>query len=176
MLNIRRILHPTDLSANARHAFEIACGFARDYNAKLIVLGVVTHPIAMGTFAGFGSEWTEERQSMERILAGIEATEKGISLERVVVEDESAAKAILRFASDDDCDLIVMGSHGRTGIERLVLGSVAEEVTHKAHCPVLVIRNASRWLKGTSCGNEFGACCPVSPEGTIHVQKGSATA
>jgi nucleotide-binding universal stress UspA family protein len=169
MLNIRRILHPTDLSANARHAFEIACGFARDYNAELIVLGVVTHPIAMGTFSGFGAEWTDERCSMERSLAAIEPTEKSFSLERVVVEDESAAKAIVRFASDRNCDLIVMGSHGRTGIERLVLGSVAEEVTHKARCPVLVIRDASRWLKGSSSGNEFGACCPIADERTIHV-------
>jgi nucleotide-binding universal stress UspA family protein len=152
MLNIRRILHPTDLSANARHAFEIACGFARDYKAELIVMGVVTHPIAMGTFSGFGAEWTDERRTMERSLASIAPTEKGFSLERVVVEDESAAKAIVRFANDHDCDLIVMGSHGRTGIERLVLGSVAEEVAHKARCPVLVIRDASRWLKVAQVG------------------------
>jgi nucleotide-binding universal stress UspA family protein len=166
MLNIRRILHPTDLSANARHAFEIACGFARDYNAELILLGIVTHPIAMGTFSGFGAEWTDERRNMERSLAAIEPPEKEISLERVVVEDESAAKAIVRFASDRGCDLIVMGSHGRTGIERLVLGSVAEEVTNKARCPVLVIRDASRWLKRSSTRNDVSASHPVEDERT----------
>jgi nucleotide-binding universal stress UspA family protein len=166
MLNIRRILHPTDLSANARHAFEIACGFARDYNAELIVLGVVTHPIAMGTFGGFGTEWTDERQSMERNLAAIEPTQKGLSLQRAVVEDESAAKAIVRFASEHVCDLIVMGSHGRTGIERLVLGSVAEEVTHKARCPVLVIRDASRWLMSRSASNDVAASRRVEDERT----------
>jgi nucleotide-binding universal stress UspA family protein len=166
MLNIRRILHPTDLSANARHAFEIACGFARDYNATLIVLGVVTRPIGMGEFAGFGTELTDERRSMEQSLAAIEPTEKGFSLERVVVEDESAAKAIVRFASDHYCDLIVMGSHGRTGIERLVLGSVAEEVTHKARCPVLVIRDASRWLMSRSASNDVAAFRPLEDERT----------
>jgi nucleotide-binding universal stress UspA family protein len=166
MLGIQRILHPTDLSANARHAFEIACGLARDYNAKLIVLGVVTHPIAMGTFSGFGAEWTDERRNMERSLAAIEPPEKWIALERVVVEDDSAAKAIVRFAGDHDCDLIVMGSHGRTGIERLVLGSVAEEVTHKARCPVLVIRDASRWLKNCPTRNDIDASHSVEREMT----------
>ena len=152
MLNIRHVLHPTDLSANARHAFEVACGIACDYKAKLTMLAVVAHPVEMGEFAGFGAEWTDERESMQRSLSAIEPAEKGISVERIVVEDASAAKAIVRFASDHDCDLIVMGTHGRTGIERLALGSVAEEVTHKARCPVLVIRDASRWLKGSSSG------------------------
>jgi nucleotide-binding universal stress UspA family protein len=149
MLSIHRILHPTDLSANAEHAFEIACGFARDYKAKLIVLGVVAHPVQMGAFGGIGAEVADEYRSLERALAAIEPSEQGITLERIVVEDESAARAIVQLANDRDCDLIVMGSHGRTGIERLVFGSVAEEVMRTAPCPVLAIREASRWLKGT---------------------------
>jgi nucleotide-binding universal stress UspA family protein len=147
MLSIHRILHPTDLSTNAEHAFEIACGFARDYKAKLIVLGVVTRPVQMGAFAGIGAELTDEYCSLERALAAIEPTEQGISLERIVVDHETAARAIVQVASDRDCDLIVMGSHGRTGIERLVLGSVAEEVMRKAPCPVLAIRDESRRLR-----------------------------
>jgi nucleotide-binding universal stress UspA family protein len=150
MLNIHRILHPTDSSPNGQRVFEVAAGLARDYNAKLIVLGVVVPPIQMGAFAGFGAELTDARREMEAILADIEPMEAGVAIERVVVEGESAGEQIVRFAQDHECDLIVMGTHGRTGIQRLILGSVAQEVTRKAPCPVLLIRDASRLLGGKS--------------------------
>ena len=146
MLNIRRILHPTDTSANARHAFEVACDFAERYNARLIVLGVVARP-RIGEFVGFPSEIADVCKGMQQALDAIQpAGGANISIERRVIEGNSVAGEIVRVAEEEHCDLIVMGTHARTGIERLAFGSVAEEVAHNASCPVIPIRDASRLL------------------------------
>jgi nucleotide-binding universal stress UspA family protein len=150
MLNIRRILHPTDLSANARHAFEVACDFAERYNARLIVIGVVERP-RIGGFVGFGTEVADARKEMQQALDEIQPPDNAnISIERRVIEGNSVVGEILRVAGEEHCDLIVMGTHNRTGIERLAFGSVAEEVAHKASCPVVPIRGASRLLDRSS--------------------------
>jgi nucleotide-binding universal stress UspA family protein len=150
MLNIRRILHPTDLSANARQAFEVACDFAENYNARLIVVGVVQRP-RVGPFARFGREVAAARRELQQALDDMQATHCNICIERRVVEGDSIAEEILRVAEEVNCDLIVMGTQHRTGIERMVLGSVAEEVADKASCPVLPIRDASRLLTTAPC-------------------------
>ena len=151
MLNIRRILHPTDFSANSRQAFEVACGFAENYNARLIVIRILERP-GVGALTGFGKELAHARREMQQGLDKLCPTSSAnISIERRVIEGNSVPGEILRVAEEENCDLIVMGTHGRTGIERLAFGSVAEEVAHKAPCPVVPIRDASRLL-GRSSG------------------------
>jgi len=79
----------------------------------------------------------EERGKLERVSAPTE-----VRVERQVGEGDSAVE-ILRAAQDLKADLIVMGTHGRTGLGRLLMGSVAEQVVRKAPCPVLTVRTPS---------------------------------
>ncbi len=144
MFPIRTILHPTDFSECATEAFDLACLLARDYAARLLVLHVLEPPIT----ALAGNEalppLPEEygRAAREEALRRLQAPYASVQLERRLQEGQVIPE-ILRRAAETPCDLIVMGTHGRTGLSRLLLGSVAEGVLRQAPCPVLSVR-ASR--------------------------------
>jgi universal stress protein A len=131
MATFKTILCPTDFSATSLEAFRVACSMARDYGAKLILLHVKPrepNPSGVMTMPPEPSDVLEERRSQ---LNAIEPAVTGIQLERqLVVGDE--ADDIIRTAADKKCDLIVMGTHGRTGIRRLLMGSVTEKVLREA--------------------------------------------
>lgn len=143
MLVLRTILHPTDFSAPSRQAFAVACSLARHHNAKIIVMHVLERPVMVYTGVMMAppppppSE--EERQAAREQLLKIAAADPKIALEHRQVEGDPAA-AILEVAQNEQCDMIVMGTHGRTGLERLIMGSVAEKVMRNARCPVLTMR------------------------------------
>jgi nucleotide-binding universal stress UspA family protein len=79
------------------------------------------------------------REEMEKELKGIRVPDRKVQVERLLEEGDPAAQ-ILRVAQETNCDLIVMGSHGRTGLDRLLMGSVAEQVVRRASCPVLTVK------------------------------------
>jgi nucleotide-binding universal stress UspA family protein len=141
MAEFRRICCPIDFSESSRGALELAARLARRDGAGLTVLHVtgMHFPGDQGRIlpdlraAGKGetallAEWTADA---ERIAGGTVSS---------VLLSAPAAEAIVGFARDDATDLIVVSSHGRTGVRRLVLGSVAEAVARTAHCPVLIVR------------------------------------
>jgi nucleotide-binding universal stress UspA family protein/quercetin dioxygenase-like cupin family protein len=140
MSRIRTILHPTDFSENARYAFRSACIMARENDATLLVLHV------MGPSAG---PWQRQLPSdpMRAVMPQNlwaqfpwdQPSDPKIREEHRVAEG-NPAEEILRLASLVPCDLIVMGTHGRSGLGRFLTGSVAEEVMRKAVCPVFVVR------------------------------------
>jgi nucleotide-binding universal stress UspA family protein len=142
MLAIRTILHPTDFSEQADHAFWMACQLAREYGARLIVVHVVPPPLAMlgGTMAlpplpeEYGLEALKER------LSQVRPERPDVVIERQLVLGEAPAE-IVRLARECKADLIVMGTHGRRGLGRLLMGSVAEEVVRRAPCLVLTLKN-----------------------------------
>jgi nucleotide-binding universal stress UspA family protein len=140
MLGIRTILHPTDFSEHSHYAFRLACSLARDSGARLIVLHVLERPVLAYTGVMMAppppppSE--EERQAVLDQLLRIQPPEPANALEHQLEEGDPAT-GILQVAQERPCDLIVMGSHGRTGLGRLLMGSVAEQVVRKAVCPVL---------------------------------------
>jgi nucleotide-binding universal stress UspA family protein len=138
MLNIQIILHPTDYSEHSDFAFRIACSLARDYRAKLVLLHVALRSVTIegeAVVASRSEEYLqEEREKLERVSAPTE-----VRVERFVREGDPAGE-ILRAAQFTNADLIVMGTHGRTGLGRLLMGSVAEQVVRKAPCPVLTVR------------------------------------
>jgi nucleotide-binding universal stress UspA family protein len=142
MNRIRTILHPTDFSAGSDAAFRFAADLARDYDAKLVVLYALEPAIAI---AGEGAlvpfDLDELRAAARKRLDAIRPAGNGLRLERVLREGPSAA-TVVAFAAELAADLIVMGTHGRTGLGRLFLGSVAEEVLRKAPCPVLTVKAA----------------------------------
>lgn len=139
MLRVRNILHPTDFSPHAEYAWHVACALARDYGARLVLLHVQSRPtVAFGEFGMLPPEEPERTELVNRLEA-MEPTHPA-EVARFVVEGEPAPE-IIRMAEDQGCDLIVMGTHGRKGLGRLLMGSVAEQVVRRSGCPVMVVKN-----------------------------------
>jgi nucleotide-binding universal stress UspA family protein/quercetin dioxygenase-like cupin family protein len=140
MPGIQTILHPTDFSENSRPAFQTACTLARNYHATLLVLHVVfpsSSPLLQepppDPLRSIESQGTRAR------LPWPEPSDAQIHVEHRLAEGD-AAEEILRFAGARRCDLVVMGTHGKTGLGRFLTGSVAEAVLRAAVCPVLVVK------------------------------------
>ena len=138
MLPIRTILHPTDFSDNSGDAFHFACALARDYGAKLVVLHVHPTPVLFGDSMS-ALPLDVPRDELLEMLNKIKPDDPAIAIERLLVVGEPADE-IRHAAGARHADLIVMGTHGRGGLSRLVMGSVAENVSRYADCPVLTLR------------------------------------
>jgi nucleotide-binding universal stress UspA family protein len=138
MLPIRTILHPTDFSDRSRNALQLATALARDYRAKLVLLHVVPRPIVAFGDGVIPPEPEDFREEARAKLDGLAAPGPGVAVERHVTEGDPAA-VIVHSARELSADLIVLGTHGRTGLGRLLMGSVAEQVVRKAACPVLTV-------------------------------------
>lgn len=142
MLNIKKILFPTDFSRCAERAFSHAAYLADRHEAELHVLHVVETPTAPGSLFMDLTVTDEDiaEQTADPSLAG-QITETYTDVRIVNAQRHSASipAAILRYAEQEDLDLIVMGTHGRRGIDRLFSGSVAEEVVRRATCPVFTV-------------------------------------
>jgi nucleotide-binding universal stress UspA family protein len=138
MLPIKSILHPTDFSPQADYAYRLACALARDYSARLIVMHVKMLPtVAYGEFAALPPEPEETMENLKERL--MELKPRDCAVEYVLTEGVPAEE-IVNVARDKQCDLILMGTHGRTGLGRLLMGSVAELVVRRASCPVLTVK------------------------------------
>jgi nucleotide-binding universal stress UspA family protein len=143
VIEIRRILCPTDFSETSRRALERAIALARWYEAELVVLHVLPLTPSVAAFPPLVSPFTLAPVPRERFGEELErfsslAAEAGIRSSTMLAEG-SAAGEILDVARRLPADLVVMGTHGRGGFERLVLGSVAEKVLRNACCPVLTV-------------------------------------
>lgn len=143
MLPLRNILHPSDFSEHSEHAFQLACTLARDHGAYLTVLHVMEVPLLAysGVMSGAPppAPSAEERQAAVQQLHRIRPRDPALRFEHLF-EVGDPAMIILQVATERLADLIVMGTHGRTGLDRLLMGSVAEQVVRKAPCPVLTVR------------------------------------
>ena len=139
MLPIRTILHPTDFSDRAGYGFQMACALARDYGARLIVLHVVAPSLVAYGEGVVPPNPEEVRAEAQAQLDRLPAPRPDVRAERLLTEG-GAVEEILRVAQEVHADLIVMGTHGRTGLERLLMGSVAEKVMRESACSVLVVK------------------------------------
>lgn len=143
----QRILVPIDGSDTAQRAFEAALELAREYGSELIPLYVVDLPMATFEAPGFDPSIVRnslmqegERLSAEALTAMQRENVKGAPrLAETNVLGDDIAQCILRTAQETQADLVVMGTHGRRGVKRLVLGSVAESFVRMACCPVMLI-------------------------------------
>jgi nucleotide-binding universal stress UspA family protein/quercetin dioxygenase-like cupin family protein len=140
MPGIHRILHPTDFSENSQYSFQTACALARDNHATLLVLHVMMPSSAplLDDLPADPSQSAEAQQSQGR-FPWPQPADPRISVEHHLAEGDPAEE-ILRLAAAMRCDVIVMGTHGRTGLGRLLTGSVAEGVLRQATCPVMVLK------------------------------------
>ncbi|MFC5134850.1 MULTISPECIES: universal stress protein [Haloferacaceae] len=138
-----RVLVPTDGSPKGKRAVEHALALAAVHDAAVHALYVVDTASYAGT--GMEATWTgiDEmlREDADEAVAQVAALAEGtdVAVETSVVEG-SPGREIVRHATDAGCDLIVMGTHGRGGIDRLLLGSVAERVVRRSPVPVLTVR------------------------------------
>jgi len=147
VLAISTILYPTDFSEEAATAFDVACALAREGQARVVVLHVERPPLAtLGGTAGVPPLPNEyDRERLEEQLRLIRAPEAGIQVEHRLEFGEPEA-VILAVAEQIGADLIIMGTHGRTGLRRLLMGSVAEHIVRRASCPVLTVRTPVEML------------------------------
>ncbi len=151
MLTLRRILIPTDFSSPSEEALDIALELAALFDAELHVLhAVVLHADDPNDPAHHFPDVEELRRRLERIADErmSSALERRTSAAARVVRSQrrgiSTAPVVLEYAEEIDADLIVMSTHGRRGLEHVLLGSVTEEVVRLARCPVLTVRAGSR--------------------------------
>lgn len=136
MLPLATILHPTDFSEHSEFAFRLACALARDYQARLVLLHVLPPPMVVYAGGPVPAEtWPTVEEAKEK-LRQMEGQAHRVRVESQVLEGDPV-DMILRAAEETNSDVIVMGTHGRTALARLLMGSVAEDVLRKAPCPVL---------------------------------------
>jgi nucleotide-binding universal stress UspA family protein len=153
MAATRRIVHPTDYSPASRPAFRKAVELAKAMRRELVLVHVLS-PVVVPIISGEmyippeiyddlqRTARTVARRHLDRLVtrarrAGARATSR-------LVEGAPVAERIIRLARALRADLIVMGTHGRSGVTRLVLGSVASRVVASATCPVLTVRGRAR--------------------------------
>ncbi len=140
--DIRVILHPTDFSQGCESSLRVARTLARDLGARLVLLHVVP-------FGFYANEMTVPvnpgvyREALDEERQLIDGPDLKYPVESRLARGD-AAEEILRTAAELDCGLIVMGTHGRTGLNRLLMGSVTEYVVPRADCPVLAVKNPGR--------------------------------
>ena len=120
-------------------ALHLACALARDHNAHLVILHVATKPLKIYGRTSFPPPMDDCKDALMDQLQGLEVNDAELRLSHRLAEGEPAEE-ILRVAALCEADLIVMGTHGRRGLARLLMGSVAERVVRKAPCPVLTLR------------------------------------
>ncbi len=144
-MEIKRILFPTDFSEGSANAIPYVVGMARQYGARLYILHVV-YDIAKIT------GWYVPHVTVDELYADMETSARK-EIERCCVEELRGFKdvdrvllrgvpyeEIIKFAADNSIDLIVIGTHGRKGLDRMLFGSTAEQVVRNAPCPVLTVR------------------------------------
>lgn len=151
MLSIDRILVPVDFSEHAEVALTHAVELAHTHDAELMLLHVVEDP-SFPSFYGTGAVTLygkvpdlEERarDALETLVADLETETP--SIETHVVRGR-AGTAIVAFVDEHDVDLVVIASRGLSGVDRVLMGSVAEKVVRRASCPIFVIKSGTKSL------------------------------
>jgi len=138
-MNAPKILFPTDFSTLGQTALEMATSLARDRGAKLLIAHVEEPPMAYGGGELYYGIDEPNREELQRMLAAVVPTDPSVGYEHRLMIGSPAA-AIVHLAEKEEVEMIVMPTHGRTGLLRVLMGSVAEEVVRKARCPVLTIK------------------------------------
>jgi nucleotide-binding universal stress UspA family protein len=139
-MKAEKILFPTDFSSSSGEVLRYATVLARDTGAELIIAHVHEPATAYGT----GDVVVDTGESSDEALAAqlnsVAPTDPQVSHRHRLLYGDPIGQ-IVRLAEEEDVDMIVMGTHGRTGLTRLVMGSVAEAVVRRAGCPVLIVKH-----------------------------------
>ena len=141
----QNILVPFDLSAQSTRAFKVALDLAKNYNSKITLLTCLEGDAWHHKYydARADSELIKKQKKVTKEhLKKLEslADKNNISIKSQILTSKSVVNDIVTFAKSRKHDLIVIGSHGRTGFDKLLLGSVANGVSQKSTCPILIIK------------------------------------
>jgi nucleotide-binding universal stress UspA family protein len=141
---IKKILAPTDFSPASEKGLKYALRFAREFGAEVTLLHIL-EPIAPFAFEGLPMRlpveetgWSDAARALKALE--VSARQKGVSTVRAMTRQGIASHEIVDAAKEFDIDLIVMATHGYTGLKHFCIGSTAERVVRAAPCPVLVVR------------------------------------
>lgn len=137
MIHVRKILYPTDFSTYSTQAYFHAISLAEKHGASLAIVYVYNPEVPAPAGEPVGPE--AQRAHWRKQLESVRPLNSTIEVKHLLLEGDPATE-LVRYAQQNAIDVIVMGTHGRTGLERLLLGSVAEKVLRDAHCSVLVVK------------------------------------
>lgn len=141
------ILFPTDFSTASDAALAHAEAVAKQSNAKLLIVHVEEPPLAYGGGELYYGLPEPSSERIRKMLDDVRPKDPSVAFSHRLVMGDPAGE-IVRIAGEEKVDSIVLGTHGRTGLSRLLMGSVAEGVVRRAPCPVLVYRESARLVDG----------------------------
>lgn len=147
LVRYRRILCPVDFSECSRKAFYTAVGYARLFQAELDILHVSERTLSGAGYAEIEAEASQVvrlesglKRRLDELQADGHVTD--IDRERMILEIAAGKPyiEILRYAEEREVDLIIMGTHGHSGLRHVLIGSQAERVVRRAHCDILTVK------------------------------------
>ncbi len=139
MTVMRKILVPVDFSTPEREVIEVATTLAKENGATLLIVHVEEPPPAYGGGELYYGQPDPSTEALKDMLVEVKPSLEGVPCEHRLIMGDPAS-AIVQLAEAEQVDMIVMSTHGRTGVGRLLLGSVAETVVRRAECPVMTLR------------------------------------
>ncbi|MDH3779257.1 MAG: universal stress protein [Nitrosopumilus sp.] len=134
-----------DSSSFSNRAFKRALDVAESNKSKITIVTVVTgiYQPSIGFTMKYSEKMLEKyTKTLQKTFSNLEsaAKEKNIKISLKILQDPSVAKAITNYVNSRKFDLVVIGSHGRTGLNKMILGSVANSITQKVKCPIMVVK------------------------------------
>jgi nucleotide-binding universal stress UspA family protein len=141
-MHFHKILFATDFSLTSESALEFATALARDAGALLIIAHIEEMPMPYAGGEMYFAQPEYPNPEVRKMLEAVVPADKNVKFEHRLVMG-TAADDIVRVAEEEKADLIVIGTHGRTGLMRVLMGSVAESVMRLAQCPVLTVKQAN---------------------------------
>ncbi len=139
----KNILVPHDGSSHSKHAFKVALNMAKKYNSKITVVTILD---TSSGYWGHATLWDKAisgaRNAVTKEFESFKSAAKKakVSFHSEIIQSHSITKTIVSYSKFKKIDLIIMGAHGITGWDKLILGSVTDGVVHRVKCPVLIVR------------------------------------
>jgi nucleotide-binding universal stress UspA family protein len=143
------ILFPTDFSHASDAALEHAEALAKQRHAKLVILHVEEPPLAYGGGELYYGLPEPSSERIMKMLEDVQPSDASVEFTHKLTMGDPATE-IVRIAEEEKAGMIVLGTHGRTGMSRLLMGSVAEGVVRRSPCPVIVYRETSKLVPEAS--------------------------
>ncbi len=145
MKKIDKVLFATDFSETSEHAFDYAFTLAKKFNSTLLILHVINEPVDLRGFyvphISFEKLEQEIASGAEKMMQKFCRTKiKDFTNFQCSIVTGIPYEEIIKKANEEDVSLVVLGTHGRSGIDHLLFGSTAERVVRGAHCPVMTVR------------------------------------
>jgi nucleotide-binding universal stress UspA family protein len=138
-MKAKTIIFPTDFSHSGDAALDYATSLARDSGAKLLLVHVEEPPLAYGGGEMYYGIPEPNTEALLKMLHAVKPKDPAVPYEHRLLAGDPAS-AIVELAEQENADLIVLGTHGRTGLARLLMGSVAEAIVRRAPCPVFTYK------------------------------------